>query len=816
MSTQLISVPFRNAHSANVYDGPDSNQPTLLSTQYTLRACARDYRIETGKYSDSSNPPELDGCKQIGKIAPLTTFDNQYGHCIDGKTKVFEPQHYDTFIDWLSAITDLIGNTVRRSRLWDLDGVKTLDVTEILADDSDYDDEFREAIRIQVKYLWNPISAFNVQAYIESSEKRGKDGSIFKIPSQSTLMTGPHGGFNNNTTIEMGFDEDEGTYDIEKRTYTKHMEKFICGLHTSHSEDAGKSRRVTAFTRIRVLSQNALWMALYTDNNRPSDYGPWTIYCMGQTFNSDLSGVAMMVENMRKSLRDYHSSQFSYPNVYNMPAPPTFFICYSERYLFICISPGVLLRSTPDEMMVDSAMYHMQKTNPIHMLTKFPDYGYESRKYNYSGFALMYPFLEYDAQPRITFASHQTVQAKAMPWAPATAKVTPCYVSNPLVSTQFTRDMLADQKSNPDAIWDLVPGQDMIVCFMNLPLNFEDAMVVSSRFADFGGFSSLSVCTFRVPINDKIPQIGEQLCRKKYPWWKMPCTRYCICHGSNPKSQYKTISPTHGGKIVSPSRSPTGTVLETNLENGEYQIRVSSFAQVLDGDKLSSPHGQKGVMVLTDPADLPIIVLEDGSSMTADLYMAVGSIVSRQTVGQVYEAWAGWRAAKDGISNLVAEFDEKAIEPCKYIINPRHGGPVVHKNKDGVVERTVASIGIARFFDQTQMTRERHHLTHSSEPKYSSGTKPGRASGGGVAVAEMDFHAMYSTGNLNIAQELYNRGNVVRVPVCTKCKHILPLCDCGDNPGKRVRVRLSWDVVVFDMISASANGSANVYEIKHV
>jgi hypothetical protein len=817
MSNQLLSVPFRNAHSGNVYDKTPLGQSTYLSTQYTLRACSRDYRLETGKYIESPNPPELDGCKQVGKIAPLTSFDTLYGHCFEGKTKVFEPCHHDTFMEWLSTLTGFIGDTVKKSRLWDLEGVRTISVDEISDPNNVYPTQFIHAINTQIKCKWNPIALFNVQAYIESAEKRGKSGFIFKLPSQSTLMTGPNGGFNNNMTVEMGFEEPEGTYDMEKRTYTKEMEKFICGLHTSHSEDAGKSRRVANFSRIRVLSKSALWIALYSDNNKPTDYGNWIVYCMGQTFNTDLAGVALLVDNMRRELIKYYQSQFDYPNTYNMPVPPTYFICYSEKCLLICISPGVLLRGTPDKMMIDSAMYQYQGVNPISKICKFPEHGYESHKYNYSGFTLLYPYLEYDAQPRITFASHQTVQAKAFPWAPATAKVTPCYASNPLVSTKFGRAMLEDQQSNPDAIWDLVPGTDMIVCFMNHPLNFEDAMMVSSRFADLGGFSSLSVCTYRVPINDITPEIGEQLCRKKYNWWKMPCTPYCICYGNKKGSKYKSISTsTPGSRIVSTSRSPTGVVLEKKIDNGEYQIRVSSFAQALNGDKLSSAHGQKGVMVLTDPEDLPLIVLKDGSSMTADLYMAVGSIVSRQTVGQVYEAWAGWRAAKDGLVNMTAEFDEKAIEPCKYIINPRTGGPIVHKNKDGTLEASKASIGIARFFDQTQMTRERQHLTHSSEGKYSLGTKPGRASGGGVAAAEMDFHAMYGTGNLHIAQELYNRGNVVRIGICLKCKHIEPLCDCGDEPGKRVYTRLSWDVAVFDMISAAANGSAGTYEVSHV
>lgn len=69
----------------------------------------------------------------------------------------------------------------------------------------------------------------------------------------------------------------------------------------------------------------------------------------------------------------------------------------------------------------------------------------------------------------------------------------------------------------------------MTVCYMNSILNYEDSMMVSSGFADRGGFATMSLCTYRISESEDMPQVGEKLCGKKYKWWKIDCTSSCIC-----------------------------------------------------------------------------------------------------------------------------------------------------------------------------------------------------------------------------------------------------------------------------------------------
>lgn len=808
MSSLALRVAVRDSHSTG----------SFLEQQYVLRACCMDYRRSTGKYVDgtgTSKIPELDGNKQHGKIAPLTTFNTTYGHCVDGMTRVFEPVHHDSMRDWLQYITELISKSIDKQRAWDLDSAKPISVDEIVNNPQAYSEEFRKCIEAQIKYGWNPIAVYPAQAYVESNTKRGSHASIYALPSQSTLMTGILGGINNNCTVEMGFYEAEGTKNIAERSYRDDMLGFLCAGHTAHSEDAGKSRRISSYTRVRVISKLSLWMTLDSENTGVTSMkeSPWIVYCMGSTFRTDLAGIVVLVRRMDIASKAYSRSQFSYPENYNSFAPPTYLVCHKEKILLISISPGVILRMMPDGSMIDSAMLHYQPQTSIVKKRILPAYGSESLKYKYSAFFLLVPYLEDDRPPRTLIASGQTVQAICMPWAPATATVSPSHVSLPLVATQFMRDIQHDQETNDGAIWDILPGEDMMVCFANHPLNYDDAMIISSKFADYGGFETLSICTYRISARDTIPEKGEELCMKKHQWWKVPCPKYCLCKdGKFKRERYDDKIK----RIISDPRTPTGLVIESNIaENGEWQIKILSHSQIITGDKISTMHGQKGVVRIVPMEDLPMVVMPDGQTFTADLYIAVGSITSRQTVGQMYESGAAYRAVRDSEVDKVESSSEMKTEECKYLMDGISGQIIMTELENGKIRPVEASVGFIRVFNQTQLTRERHHLTHSSEGKFSVGTTPGRSRGGGIATSEMDFHAMFSSGLIHCAQELLNRGNVVRVDVCLKCKHIEPLCDC-EIPGKRVPTRLSYDIVVFDILSACINQSANTYDVEHV
>lgn len=119
-------------------------------------------------------------------------------------------------------------------------------------------------------------------------------------------------------------------------------------------------------------------------------------------------------------------------------------------------------------------------------------------------------------------------------------------------------------------------------------------------------------------------------------------------------------------------------VLESNIaEDGDIQIKISSHSQLLTGDKISTTHGQKGVVRIVPYHELSIIVMEDGTSFVADLYMAVGSVVSRQTVEQIYEADIGWRSAQSG-KMAIADINDNSTEECHHLIDAANGS-ILHE-----------------------------------------------------------------------------------------------------------------------------------------
>jgi hypothetical protein len=797
-----------------LFISPDATQTgeSFLSTQYILRKCNEDYRRETGSFHKDAKkglPAEFDCYPTPGKVPSLLTFDNFQGHAHEGYTRFFDPPvHHESIQSFHDHLTKCMQKTVKRSRAWDLDGTKKFSVTRMASNiGGSYSPYLAKCMATQMKSQYQPISVHPIHAHSESVDKYNKDSALFKMPSISTIVTGPFGGYHNNTSVEMGFEEKEGTKDLVMRTYDrKHLGFFCCG-YTSHSSDAGKTRRLCSFTRIRVSSQTPLWPI--TDHLKDiSEEGDWTIYCMGSTVNVSKGSIEKMIRYLNKGSSHYFDTQFDVSERRTCAAPPTYMLYADDKVLYLSISPGVILRSTPSGFMIDSSMLYDQSETPMIRKIVLPKIGDESIKYFYNPWYLHAYLTKLNRQPRPLFACGQLTQGVFFPWSPATARVSPSHASSPIVATQYTRDMEADSETNPDAIWDIFPGEDMTVCFINLPENFEDSMMVSTKFADMGGFSTISECTYRISEKDSLPKEGERLCGKKYKWWKMPCPLSCRC-----------VKSRDNNNIIEAGRIPTSLVTSVNrTKDGAISIKILSFAQLMTGDKISMTAGQKGVAHLVEYEDLPVIVMKDGSSFVADLYMAVGSVVSRQTNGMIIESELSRRGAMEGKKVTVGYADDCDLDECKFLINPITGKPMTCQlQENGPVSIMKASVGMIRVINQTQMTRERHHLTHNSEGKRSVSTTSGRAAGGGVAAAEMDFHAMFSSGLIGCAQELFDRGNCVRVPFCMICNRITVVHDCSEmHMDNIVRVRMSYDVSVLDEMSASINQSANVYRVEHV
>lgn len=234
-------TPWENSHSVN----------SLIETQYTPRCCSRDDRILTRKYDRCPNPPEWDGCKQPGKVASLTTFDTTWGHLLHQ----WDNKNIQTMFAWLNLISDRrnqeihIKETGMGSRWYgkDIAGSQTWIIAIWMKE------MHGDTIEIQMES--NLCLSCAGLHWSWCDDNKGKDQDIYPIPSQSTWMRGIG---SNNVSINIGFHELKGHHDMEKRTFKDDMIGFLCAGHTSHSQDAGRARRLCSDTRIRVLSPTML------------------------------------------------------------------------------------------------------------------------------------------------------------------------------------------------------------------------------------------------------------------------------------------------------------------------------------------------------------------------------------------------------------------------------------------------------------------------------------------------------------------------------------------------------------------------------
>lgn len=181
-------------------------------------------------------------------------------------------------------------------------------------------------------------------------------------------------------------------------------------------------------------------------------------------------------------------------------------------------------------------------------------------------------------------------------------------------------------------------------------------------------------------------------------------------------------------------------------EDGSYSVKVTSCSQILAGDKVCTMHGQKVIARIVTQHKLPVIVTEDRQRFYAHIYIAVGSIVSRQTNSHIYDSSHGLRAARAGQLDVEGSDVNTQSESFKYLKRPQKGNILARLVANGKMELVRGTIGISWVTNQTQMTRERQYLTYRPEGKYSIGTRSGRANRGGVSVGEMDFHAMFGSG----------------------------------------------------------------------
>jgi hypothetical protein len=770
-----------------------------LEECFTLRNVCKEYINNTVYPHDKNQTYESSGRDGLTTMPCMNRFYNIIGNVDKDTTIIHKLVLHTSEYTFISVLTDLIAQAIDSGTLWNyhnLDLCKKQDNLWYVNDDI-VDDYFNILLNKLSNLNYVPMSAHTTHAYLETQNVNLHTPmvDIYMLPRNATPSTGLLGTLHNNQLIDMAPNELPSEPSKRDRSFFDEYAGFICASHTSHSTDAGRVRRVTCGISIRLISNQMLESisAMSDVITISNESDSWTIYCMGHVVHVTEDTITKLSEQHAYDRRNNNTSYSLY-------------ISISNKLCVLCISPGNLIKRTTNNIFSDNIEYYKSDKFNKSFVPFIDTVGKDSTRSMFSAYYTLIPYIKSDRAPRPSISSAQTTQAVCLPWCPATATVSPCYTFTPLVYTELYSLVLRDIEDayTETSLGNYLIGENISVLYLNLPDTYEDAIIVSQKYVDNGGFNTMSLCKYLISTSDAVPEVNQKMCSVVFIWWKGACEKGCLHTLEYTKST---------SKFYRVGRIHTGVVTAVNFtDSGDYSITIRSFQQLQTGDKLTTGHGQKGVVKITDYIDMPIAHMDDGQTYIPDIVVAMSSIICRQTNGQLYETQHGLDVLKNNAFRIVGDNDTLDNFEEVYVTDGMTGKYFTTIDANENIIPTRASFGYVRVNNQTQMTREKHHTSSKSVGKHTAKTPVRRSRGGGVTLGEMEIQAALSSGLRNIVTELVNRGDIVSIPVCIVCKRLQVLCTCDVNTNT-VDVNMPYETIVVDCTNAVVYGGSFEYDV---
>ncbi|KJZ68977.1 hypothetical protein HIM_11634 [Hirsutella minnesotensis 3608] len=509
-----------------------------------------------------------------------------------------------------------------------------------------------------------PLSVHTHHAWLECSEYKDatKTLGVYSQPQETTSVPGVLGTIHNCQLVDLAQEEDDETADIPLReTDLDDYDGFLCRGHTAHSLEAG--RMTMCSLRSLMLLRNFLASTSAVD---------------GQTATLEVNTVM-------------HTALLS-------------------------VSSGVLLRRDAERTVIASSAIYGSRWPDGRYIPTYPDMASpEGFKFYFSYYFQTIPYIAFDRPPRPLIASVQHIQAVAVPYGAGTSSVEPTHVSRPLVTTPFMESII---DSSTAGIPDNMPGEDLVVCFANLNDTYEDSVVLSKASAARGLFNHMAYSANVVNSTETIPEVGQKVHIKTNRWWKTYATKHV---DDNVLRQAEMEHP--GGRLVMADVDGRGKVISKSITaSGQVSVKMLRFSMPATGDKIATGHGQKGTMKLWEEQDMPYGVDENGEVVKFDMIMSLSSVVNRLTEGQYYEMVSGVRAAREGRRIVVAPHEYETHHTETVLYDGKTGELVVRPDDDRLAGMedwdgdipVLASWGICRVWQMTQLTWDKQHYTHGT------------------------------------------------------------------------------------------------------
>ena len=772
-------------------DAYSSNEE--LKERLTLRNCNSDYFKFGGYKYGNSELPEFDRCITKGCISVLRAFDNMIGHFVKEpiqeygdctKTICLKPEILPTMKELSESVQVGVGSSIRKGKLWCLEECDMC--YSLTADDWQYGFEVLStklctALNVISVSFPAPLSAHSQHAWLESQDSRSAvtSSNIFKQPEETTSVTGLLGTLQNNQIIDLAQDDSKESIDIELRNNNFNVPGFLCSGHTAHSTEAGRIRRVCDKVSIRILNITTLRQlskCCEISDRFSTDKKEWLLFCMGKMTYCSTRSIF--------SLRNLLASVSS-----NSLHMPTMHINYQTMVALVSISSGVLVRRDLNNLLVTSTSVSHNMWADNKYIPSFPEFSSnKALEFYFSTYFQLTPFMAQNRPPRSLISSVQSIQAVATPYGAGTSSVAPPRTTKPLVSTEFLESVLDNPSSG---IPDNMPGEDLVVCFANFNDTNEDSIMMSESSIGRGLFAYMGYSVHVVNPNEKIPEDGEYAHIKNNAWWKTYSRRqYEPPAAIQTKSNKKPLVPLLAGG------DGRGKVISRNTtQSGQISVKMLRYSTPVTGDKLAAGHGQKGVIKLVPDTDMPWGIDDRNEPIKFDIVMSLSSMTNRLTNGMYYEVVSGVKAAKE-CRRLIIQPTDECNDHTETILYSGETGQIIDRKDEDEDVPVLASWGICRIWQMTQLTWDKQHYVHSTAGNTTITTTTGRTAGGGIKFGEMETHAIEASGLTKPCKEIVSRIDLIDVQVCTHCDELVTTCLCG-NQRLLVNVSVPHSMIIF-------------------
>ncbi len=249
-----------------------------------------------------------------------------------------------------------------------------------------------------------------------------------------------------------------------------------------------------------------------------------------------------------------------------------------------------------------------------------------------------------------------------------------------------------------------------------------------------------------------------------------------------------------------PRKKGGGMVMEVVASHTRDTKRVSvtlrHHRKPQIGDKLSSRHGQKGIVARKARGDeLPVCL--DG--LRPDIIMNPHAFPSRMTGGQTTEAALGKVAATTGVCRDATIFfgpskDDISQELYMLKLDPDSEQRVIDP-KTGEMQESAIFTGVVYYQVLKHLVEEKVHARNRGPvTKLNKQPVEGRRREGGLRIGEMEKETMIAHGAAQLGYErTCEVSDAFRIPVCMTCggfahrektnhvSHYCPNCDSRDN-----------------------------------